>query len=157
MADFGDAEVLDLFDKILDFALTSGRFESVNAHEPKNSPGNGVSMSLWIQDIRPIRSSGLAATSAMLLFNARIYTNFVAQPYDMIDPNVTAASVYFIGALSGNFELGGEDDVREIDLLGSYGESLAGRAGYVEIDKNMYRVMTITVPIIINDMWTQER
>jgi hypothetical protein len=155
--DFGDEEVQDLFDKIQSFALSSARFDAVNTHEPKNSPGNGVSMSLWVQDIRPVRTSGLNSTSALLVLMGRIYTSMTAEPYDLIDPNVLSATVYFIGALSGEFELGGEDGVRMIDLLGANGEQLAGRAGYVEIDRKMYRVMTITIPIIINDMWSQER
>lgn len=157
ISDFGDEEVQDLFDKLLSFALESGRFDAVNTHEPKNSPGNGVSMSLWIQDIRPVRTSGLNSTSALLLFTGRIYTSMTSEPYDLIDPNVLSAAIFLIGALSGDFELGGDDNVRMIDLLGSQGEQLAGRAGYVEIDRKMYRVMTITIPIIINDMWSQER
>ena len=155
--DFGDEEVQDLFDRLQSFALESARFDSVNAHEPKNQPGNNVSMSLWIQDIRPVRTSGLNSTSALLVFNGRIYTSMTSQPYDLIDSNVLSAAVYMIGALSGDFELGGADDVRMIDLLGANGEQLAGRAGYVEIDRHMYRVMTLTIPVVINDMWSQER
>lgn len=152
---FGDAEVRDVFDRLVSFALESGRFDTVNTYEPKSQPGNGVSMSLWAQDIRPVRASGLNSTSALIIFSGRIYTSMTQQPYDLIDVNVLSAAVYLIGALSMDFELGGADDVRMIDLLGAQGTDLNGKAGYVEIDRHMYRVMTVTIPIIINDMWSQ--
>jgi hypothetical protein len=153
--DFGDTDVNDIFDRLVSHMLASGRFDAVNKHEPKNSPGNGVSCSLWISSIRPIRTSGLNSTSCLIAFSARIYTSFTSEPFDMIDPNVTSATVDLIGRLSANFELGGQDDVREIDLLGAYGEPLSGKAGYVEISKHMYRVMTVTIPVVINDIWSQ--
>jgi hypothetical protein len=155
--DFGDAQVCDLFDRIQSFALESGRFDAVNTYEPKSQPGNGVSMSLWIQDIRPVRTSGLNSTSALILMSGRIYTSMTQQPYDLIDQNVLSAAVQMIGALSGEFELGGENNVRMVDLLGSNGVPLAGKAGYVEVDRHMYRVMTLDIPIVINDIWSQER
>jgi hypothetical protein len=108
-----------------------------------------------VDSIRAIRTSGLSATSAQIVLNARIYTSLLQEPYDLIDPNVLSATVAFIGALTGDFELGGADDVRNVDLLGANGESLSGKAGYVEIDHRMYRVMTIVIPVIINDIWAQ--
>lgn len=154
-AKFNDEAVNSVFDRILGYALVSGRFDAVNQHEPKSAPGNGVSSSVWVQRIRPIRSSGLNSTSGVLVLTQRIYTSFKKQPFDMIDPEVTAATTDIMGALSGAFELGGLPDVRAIDLLGTYGVALEAQAGYVEIDRTFYRVMTITIPVIINDMFVQ--
>jgi len=145
-----------LFDKIVSYALASGRFDSVNQHEPKNAPGVGTSCSIWAQTIKPVRTaSGLKATSGLVVFQARIYTNFLSDPYDMIDPNVMSASADLIGRLSGDFDFGGEANTRNIDLLGSTGTttSLQANAGYVEIDRQMFRVMTVTIPVIVSDMF----
>jgi hypothetical protein len=60
-----------------------------------------------------------------------------------------------MGAFSGDFDLGGVGGVRYIDLLGSTGTVLGAVAGYIEIDKKMFRVMTMTIPIIINDAFVQ--
>jgi hypothetical protein len=155
---FDDAAINIIFDKIISYALATGRFDHVNQHEPKNSPGTGMLFSLWVQAIRPVRSSGLGATSGLVVFQGRIYTNFISQPYDMIDPNVMAATADLMNALSGDFDFGGEANVRAVDLLGQTGgqnTALSAQAGYVEIDRQMMRVMTIMIPIIVDDMFIQ--
>lgn len=153
---FSDAAINSVLDKIVSYAMASGRFDAVNQHEPKNAPGNQITFAVWVQSIKPVpRGSGLSSTSGVILYTGRIYQNFKSQPFDAIDPNVTAACTNMMGALSGDFNFGGVGGVRSIDLLGMYGTSLSAAAGYVEIDKTIYRVMTIQIPIIINDMFAQ--
>jgi hypothetical protein len=155
-AQFNDAAIQAVIDKLVGFALASGRFDAVNAHEPKNSPGTGITFALWVQRVRPVpRGSGVAATSGILLMMGRIYQNFRSQPYDAIDPKVTAAMTDIMGAISGDFALQGVPQVRNVDLLGQFGVALDAQAGYVEIDRNVFRVMTITIPVILNDMFIQ--
>lgn len=156
MANFNEAAINGIFDSVVSHAAASGYFDSVNAFEPKNAPGNGVTCAVWAQSIQPIRAGGQAATSGTLLLQARVYTSFISQPFDMIDPNVTAAACYLMGAYSGDFEFGSADaDVRMVDLLGAYGPSLSAVAGYVEMDKQIFRIMTISIPIVVNDLFAQ--
>jgi hypothetical protein len=153
---FNDAAVMTVFDKVVSYALASGRFDHVNQHEPKNSPGNGISCSVWIHTILPYRpGSGMGATTGVVVLNSRLYTNFRQQPYDMIDPNITAATCDLIGAITADFNFGGDAGVRNVDLLGMTGTSLSAQAGYVEIDRQMFRVMTIVIPVVVNDMFMQ--
>src|SRR6266704_3150295 len=156
MPNFNDAAVMTVFDSVVSYALASGRFDHVNQHEPKSAPGHGLECSVWMNSIVPIRSSGMGVTSGIVTLYARIYTNFRQHPFDMIDPNVMAATADLMGALSSDFNFGGGANVRAIDLLGvSSAAPLSAQAGYVEIDRQMFRVMTITIPIIINDMFIQ--
>ena len=151
-----DAAINAIFDAVVSLALQSGRFDSVNQHEPKSAPGTGITCSIWMQQIRPVpRASGLAATTGLLILYERLYTSFLSQPYDMIDPAVTSATVDLIGRMSADFDFGEIASVRNVDLLGQTGHSLSAQAGYVEIDRRMYRIMTITIPIIVNDMFAQ--
>lgn len=153
---FNDAAVMTIFDKVVSFAMSSGRFDNVNQHEPKNAPGNGISCSVWINTILPYRvGSGMAATTGVVQLNERLYTNFRSQPFDMIDPNITAAACDIISTLTANFDFGGDAGVRNVDLLGATGTPLSAQAGYVEIDKQMFRVMTVVIPVIVNDMFVQ--
>ncbi len=154
-ANFNDTAIAEVIDKIVSYALANGRFDSVNGHEPKSAPGNGIAFALWVQSIEPARLSGLAATSVLVIFQGRIYIPFNQQPYDMIDPQVMSATTDLIGVFSGDFDFGGVANVRQVDLLGANGTSLGARAGYVDIDRRMYRIMTITIPIVINDAFTQ--
>ncbi len=154
MANFGSAAVNALFDDVVSIAQALGDFDSVNAHEPKSAPGNGLTAAVWVQDIRPApRGSGLSATSGVVTFSVRIYTSFVAQPFDMIDPNVLSATTDLLGAFSGSFTLDG--DIRAIDLLGMYGAPLSAVAGYLNQDGKVYRISTVTLPFIVNDLWEQ--
>jgi len=155
MGNFNEAAVNAVFGAIESYAMQSGRFDKVNTHEPKSGPGTGVLCAIWIQAIKPIRASGLAATSGLVVVQSRIYMDFLAQPYDVIDPKITAAVADLMGAISADFEFGEVANVRNVDLLGSTGTSLAAQAGYVEIDRQIYRVMTVTIPVIINDMFMQ--
>lgn len=155
-ANFNDAAINGVFDSVVSYCLETGRFDSVNTHEPKSAPGTGTICSVWINQVRPIRASGLSATSGVVELQARIYTPFNKQPFDMIDPEVTSATLDIMGAISGDFNFGGTDDVRNVDLLGAYiAGGLRSQAGYIEIDRQIYRVMTIFIPVVINDMFFQ--
>lgn len=153
MSNFDQAAVLTLVDNVVSHASKLGVFRRVNSHEPKAAPGSGLSYMVWADSIEPIEGSGLASTSGYVILNGRIYSNMLQKPEDEIDPRIITAATTLIGAYSGDFDFGAS--VRAVDLLGMYGQRLAGRAGYITIAGGMYRVFTLTVPVIINDMWTQ--
>ena len=149
-----DALILSILDGLESYALTLGRFERVNKHEPKNAPGSGLTVAIWLQELDPLPEvSGLNSTSGRLAWTERIYQNFTSEPPDAIDPTVLAAAAELIGVYSSDFDLGGT--IRNVDLLGAHGEALKGRAGYVNISGTLYRIFDITVPLIVNDLWTQ--
>lgn len=149
-------DAVGIMDKLQSHAATLGVFERVNLHEPKNAPGNGLSCAVWADFIGPVpTNSGLAATSALLVFNIRIYSNMLKEPQDYIDPEVIKAVDLLMTAYSGDFELGG--DVAWIDLLGQSGRVMQSQAGYINQDNKMFRVMTITLPVVLNDSWEQAK
>lgn len=151
---FNQASVKTLVDNIVSHAASLGVFRSVNFHEPKSPPGSGLRYMVWADRIEPLPgASGLSTTSGYVVVNGRIYGNMLQKPEDEIDPNIMTAAVTLIGAYTGDFNFGAT--VRAVDLLGMYGESLKAQAGYITVSGGMYRVMTITIPVIIDDMWTQ--
>lgn len=150
---FDAAAVDTLFDKVVSHALKLAIFETINSHEPKSAPGLGLRAAIWVDYIGPVTSSGLAATSGKVTLKIRIYSSMLQQPYDAIDPDMLKATTTLLGEYTGDFDFGAT--VRQVDLLGAYGESLSAQAGYLTIDNKHYRAMTITLPIIINDMWVQ--
>jgi hypothetical protein len=52
-----------------------------------------------------------------------------------------------------NFDFGGV--IRNVDLLGITGRQLRYDAGYFEDETAKYRVVDITIPCIVNDIWPQ--
>lgn len=150
---FDAAAVLDLFDKVTSHAASLGLFDTVTSHEPKNPPGNGLWCAIWTQSVGPVRSSGLASVSGRVELRVRIGSSMLAEPQDGIDPNILTAVSVLLGDYAGHFSLGAT--VRSIDLLGAEGTPLSAQAGYVTIGNAMFRVMEITLPLIVNDMWTE--
>ncbi len=151
---FNQAAVNALYISVVSQLETLGIFETVNSHEPKSAPGSGARAVCWIQSMKPVgAASGLAALSGVVMLNIRIYSNFIQQPQDMIDPDITTATATVMNVFSTGFTLGGT--VREIDLLGMYGMAMEATSGYLNQDNRIYRVMTITLPVVINDMFSE--
>lgn len=151
---------LELFQAIESHALASGLFQSVNRHEPKQAPvaETAPHCAIWLQTIGPPPAgSGLASTSVRVEFNVRIYASFVSQPEDMIDPALLNAAFELMEDYTGDFTLGNVTavSVRQVDLLGAYGTPLSASAGYINQDGSIYRVVTITLPVVVDDLWTQ--
>lgn len=144
-----------ILDGVVSHALALGLFERVNTHEPKAKPGDGLTAAIWVQSIGPVPAgSGLSSTTARVVFHVRLYSNMLVEHQDEIDPTVMRAVDALFTAYSGDFELGGS--VRNVDLLGQAGVPLSALAGYVNLSGGMYRVMEITLPLIVNDAWAQE-
>lgn len=146
-----------ILDAIVSHALTLGLFDRVSGSEPKNAPGNGLSAAFWVDRVEPIRGSagsGLDSTSVRLTVNARIYVPFVAAPEDGIDPQILTATATLMDAYTGAFTLGGL--VRCVDLLGAAGVPLSAQAGYLNQDSKIFRVMVVTIPLLVDNVWDQE-
>lgn len=155
MANLDEATIIAVYDATVTHCMTTGYFSKVNTHEPKNAPADNPIAAVWQDWLGPYPGgSGLANTTAIMRLSIRVYQNFRSDPIDMIDPNVVVAVNSLMAAFSGDFDFG-VAKVRCVDLLGMSGIALQAQAGYVEIDHKLYRIMTITLPIIIDDAWVQ--
>lgn len=144
----------DILDAVVSDAQRSGYFEKVNTHEPKKAPRTGLTAAIWVQAIEPIAlASGLASTSARITFTLRVYQNMLMEPQDMIDPRMMKAVSNLIRRYHDDFDFAGA--IRNVDLLGQFGIALSAQSGYLEVDNQMFRIMDITIPCIVNDVWVQ--
>lgn len=144
-----------IFSAVTSHAQALGVFDRVNGHEPKSAPGSGLTCSFWLETLRPLPArSGLASTSALLVLSARVQTTMLAEPADDIDPRILSATDALMIAYSGDFDVYGS--VANVDLLGAHWSGgLNARAGYLNHDSKLYRVMVIDLPLVINDAWAQ--
>jgi hypothetical protein len=154
---FNAAAVDALFAALVTDAEVTGLFEVVNTHEPKSAPQNGLNCSIWADTIKPVKAGGLNQTSGLVSFFVRIYNSMLAEPQDDIDPAILAAAGVLMNTYSGDFQLATAAgvDVRMVDLLGAYSDGLSAQAGYMSIDSKMFRVMVISLPVVLNDMFPQ--
>lgn len=146
-----------IFSLVETHCATTGWFDRVSGHEPKNAPGKGLTAALWLDTLRPDGDlSGLAATTPRLTLNVRLYSPMLEEPQDGIDPNLVSAAHAVMAAITADYTLGGL--VRNVDLLGmSATGGMGGEAGYLSQDGKLFRVVVITVPMILldSDAWSQ--
>ncbi|HEX3781742.1 MAG TPA: hypothetical protein VHX38_18925 [Pseudonocardiaceae bacterium] len=143
-----------ILNQLISVAQASGLFDQVNGHEPASIPASGVTAGVWLQSIGPSKKvSGLASTAARVEYLMRLYTPGITGNLDWIEPNMTNAAAVMIGALSAEFTLGGE--VFATDLLGAWGNPLAGKAGWVDQAGQKMRIIDITVPFLVDNVWEQ--
>lgn len=141
-----------LLGKLVDHALSTGHFDAVNTHEPDNAPGNGITANVVMDTITPV-PGGLATTSCRVAFIMALMYPTTVLPRDASEPYLIKALDAVMGRLTGDLRL--DDTVRMIDLLGAHGDGLEAIAGYTKIQEQVYRVMELTIPLIVNDVWVQ--
>lgn len=140
-------------------AMKLAQFDSpVGLHEPRVRPASDLHAALWLNGITPIRASGLSTVSARVEWLFRMYTPGEQEPQDDVDAKVLTAADRFMSSLCGDFDL---DDhltdglVRMIDIFGAYGTGLNAAAGWARWSDGMTRVVTITIPVIVNNVWQE--
>src|SRR5262245_36731427 len=93
-----------IIDAIASHAASTGLFDSVNQHEPKSAPGNGITCAVWVDEIRPLpEESGLTSTTVALVLNVRGYTGMMGSPPDAIDPDLVEAMDKLMDLYARNF------------------------------------------------------
>lgn len=130
-------------------ALQTNLFQAVDTHEPVSPPGNRMYCSIMLGPFRPVTISGLNSVSGQMTFAMRLWLKARQRPLDKIDMELLAAATTLIGALSSQFTLKGT--VRNINLL-----AMAATPAWVEMEGEQFRVIEVAVPVVINDMFTQE-
>lgn len=136
-----------------------GKFDKVRGHEAKNPPGIKLSLDTWVRRCRPApAASGLAATSAVLTVDLRVYDSMMAKPEDELDPEICTAADLIVAGLTGNFTLGGL--IRNVDIYNAHGGGYLGwEMGYLRMgpagNQREYRTAAVTVPMIVSDAWPQ--
>ena len=147
-------EVTAHTDALVSHAAASGLFDRVNTVEPKSAPGNGLTAAVWFQRVTPApKASTLNTTAARVEMMLRIYLPMMREPQDDIDTRILEAVDVLLTAYSSDFTLDGM--IKEVDLMGEHGTPLGAQSGYLDIDRTKMRVVDLTIPLIINDAWTQ--
>jgi hypothetical protein len=148
-------DIGSILDLLLSHAAATGWFDSVNdtkIDEPLGA-SQGMTIGIWNDDIQPVHSSGLSSTSVRITFKARLFSSTEAAPEGYLERAMVDAASALMNAYSGDFDLGGE--ARAVDLLGMHGVSLSCNAHYMNLSGIVFRVFDITIPVIVNDVWTQ--
>lgn len=150
MSNFTAADATALFEAIRSMAKKLGVFPAdVPTHDPESPPPQGqLFCSIALGPVRAITSSGLAAVSGQVTLMVHVWSGARNRPTDSVDPAVLGATCLLMGAFAGGFTLGGT--VRDIALM-----QMSAAPGYVNFEGKEFRVMSITLPIEVNDMFAE--
>jgi hypothetical protein len=147
---FDTAAATALMQAVQSHAQQLGIFRGgVALHAPISTPPNDLAAWITLDDMQPVVSSGLAAVSIMVTLQVHVTMSLNTRPLDSVDPVVLGAVAVLLNAYAGAFTLGGL--VREVDIFGG----LKASAGYVLFENNPLRAVEITLPMIVNDAWTE--
>lgn len=147
---FTKAQAEALFASVQSAAQGLGLLQKVDTHEPENAPGVRLYCSITLGQLKAeAAASGLASVSGSITLNVSIWSWSMQRPLNDVDPEVLATMCALINELAGEFTLGGT--VRNIDLF-----SLVASPGWIDFEGKQFRVMTLPVPIVINDMFAEE-
>ena len=140
---------------VMSHAQALGLFGNVLGHEPVSAPPSGLTCAVWVSRVAPVPAgSGVAAGTGRLELMARVFMPADTDPEDSVDIAVTDAVDQMLSALFADFTLG--DTIRNVDLLGAHGTALSAVFAYTGFGGGTtYRIATLTIPLIINDLWTE--
>lgn len=149
------AEVLEqLIDGVSSVILGTGVVDTVNAGDVMSLPGNGLHAAVYMGYFEAAgKESGLASVSLRVNLLVRIHGPVHAEPTDEIDPGLLRALAVIGKAYLAGFSLDGL--VRAIDVFGSNGQRMTGQFGYLDVQEGTRRVLTITLPVVVDKVWEQ--
>lgn len=146
--------ITDVLNAVKSKAKATGKFSQVLLHEPDNVPPD-YGCAIWVDSVKPVRTSGLASTSVLVIIMLRIYGSGMTEPKDTIDIEIVEALDEMMLDIVGDFQLDGLSNLRQVDIFGAHGTELSAESGYVNSQEMIYRVMTMTIPLVFNDLWDQ--
>lgn len=147
---------------ILTHAGASGQCDYVFGAPSQSAPGNGISFELYLGRIQPYPAgSGLASVTVVVLQNVVLaFNDEPSMPVEIqredIDPRLAEAADALLRLYAGHFTLGGL--VRNVDIFGAAGAGvLQATAAWTQqtVEGPRRRVMLITLPLVINDLWDE--
>lgn len=110
-----------------------------------------VAAAIWFVSWFPTLT--LATSVEGFVLNVRLHIDAFAQPLGDHELALVDTCNEFTTDLQQDYTLGGT--VREIDISGQFSPGMTAEAGRITLSTQMYRIIDITVPVVVNDVATQ--
>lgn len=142
--------LVNTLDRIVTYLQGDGGVRLAQTGEPKSPPV--TSNSLFASVIMRSTSVVLVTLNGTIeshTIQIRLYRDMLAEPQKSIEVDLATAAQRIQADLAGEYDLGG--GIRNVDVGGEHGQALRTDWGYVTIDQRMYRIVDITVALIVDD------
>ena len=128
-----------------------GLFSTVRIGEPKQALGQGFHASIFMQSVG-ITSIYLGGeTRESHVAQLRIYKDMLAEytdPQNSLETELASVVSKLMSNLLSDTDL--ESSIMSIDAGGMDGTSMTATYGYIEVGGQMYRIVDIGIPFIVN-------
>ena len=133
------------------YALNLGLFQTVRIGEPNQPVGQGFHAAIFMNtvDIGLIYSGGQTRENHVMTL--RIYKDLLAEntnPQINLESEIAVVVSKLFESLLGDTDL--ESTIMSIDAAGMDGQGMSASFGYSELGGSAYRIVDITIPLIVN-------
>jgi len=136
-----------IMERLRSFLAASGRFTGgTSIGEPKAPPGKGSYAAVILGPIVPTELAAGGAVSGRIDLIVRIYRDAINEPLEDTEFTMAQTILELFEDFCGDFDFG-DANVRNLLPL-----DMAATPGYQTIGNIMYRVVDITVPLMVNDL-----
>jgi hypothetical protein len=128
-----------------------GLFQTVQIGEPKSPPGQGIHAAIFMTSVSVNMVYAGGDTRENHVVTVRVYKDMLAENYEPqqnLESDLASVLSKLMSNLLGDTDL--ESTVMSIDAAGMDGSSMNANFGYVDVGGSMYRIVDVTVPLIVN-------
>uniref|UniRef100_A0A6M3XKI5 Uncharacterized protein n=1 Tax=viral metagenome TaxID=1070528 RepID=A0A6M3XKI5_9ZZZZ len=133
---------------ISSYIQASGYVQKSTIGEPESPPGERLAASVYMGNIS-IVSLTLNTTIEVHTVILRLYMDMLAEPTEGIEFKLAEVVSGIFHDLLGEYDLG--TTIRNVDAGGIYGSPLRATWGYVDVGGKMYRIVDMSIPLIVDD------
>jgi uncharacterized protein (UPF0212 family) len=139
-------DITNTIQSIASFLEARGEFTTVQIGEPKSPPVGDLSAAVFMNDAAVVAVT-LQTTVEIHEVTVRIYRNMLEEPEADNEIRLSQVLNGVVSDLLGDYDLGAT--IRNI-AVGEYGRTLSAAWGYVDVGGTIYRMIDLSVPMIVD-------
>lgn len=131
---------------VVSFLQKRGEYSFVQIGEPKSPPRGDLAAAVFVSDASVVGVT-LQTTIEIHELTIRLYRNMMEEPEEDNELRISQAVTGIVSDLLGDYDLGAS--VRNI-AVGEYGRTISATYGYLDVGGTMYRMVDISVPLVVD-------
>jgi len=139
-------DITTTINMVASFLEKRGEYTNVQIGEPKSPPVGDLSAAVFVASASVVGLT-LQTTIEIHEITVRLYRNMLEEPEEDNEIRISQAVTGIVSDLLGDYDLGAS--IRNI-AVGEYGQSLSATYGYLDLGGTMYRMVDITVPLLVD-------
>lgn len=146
-------DIGDTLDRMLTYLSQSGHIrggQQIGAYSQSVDTSQGAVgfITMVGLDVYAVTAGG--QPMAQEVVKVTILLDALREPVDAVEKELALAATNIMADLLEEYDLGGS--IRRVDPAGEGGASFSTRWGYIDISGKMYRMVDITIPLLVD--WT---